>query len=318
MNFPIANTLSVLDQAVLEILHPPMGIQVEGWKNFNLHTGGLREKEFTIICGPTGSGKTLFLANLTAWLISNDTKVFFAPVEIGEHALTKMILSVYAKEDFTFGDEPTMEQKSKLKWTLQNYQEKISNNLCVTTYDGRVDVDEMIDLLSYAHDTHGAKVAILDNLNFFLKPTSAQNANIEVDEAVHKFVQFAKKTPMHIILVMHPKKTEGGKVLSEFDIKGSSTAVQEATNVLLMNRLTDDECNDLGLSAFDRELVFKKIRKRGRYVNVKFYMRNTNANGRYEESARSNAGYVSGASKPLAKVWGGRKSTTAKRNEAEV
>lgn len=306
MNLPIANTLEALNKAVGEILEPPTGVRTQWWQTFTKFTGGLRPYEFSIFAGPTGAGKSLFLANLVAQLIDDNQKVFVAPVEIGEVDFIKMVISVFAKEDFISGEIPTAEQKSKLMWTLKTFQEKIEKNLIVTTYDGRVDVDEFIDLMRYVNDAYGASVAIADNLNFMLKPTRAGDQTLEMDETIHKFVQFVKKTPMHFWLVMHPRKTEGGKLVSEFEIKGSSTAVQEATNVLLMNRLTDDEQDEFNLTNYDREFVFKKIRKRGKYVNVKFYMRNTNALGRYEEIIKPIKENVSRGGTLSSRKWRGR------------
>ena len=306
MNFPIADTLSVLHEAVNEILEPPKGVQIAGWSDFNLFTGGLRPYEFSIFCGPTGAGKSLWLANLVASLVQQDEKVFIAPVEIGEVDFTKMVLSVLARSDFISGEYPNPEQKSKLMFALKNYQEKIAKNLVVTTYSGRVDVDEFITLMKHVNDTYGTTVAIADNLNFMLKPSRAGDQNLDMDETIHKFVQFSKVTPTHFFLVMHPRKTEGGKIMSEFEIKGSSTAVQEATNILLMNRLTEDECENLGLTHYDREFVFKKIRKRGKYVNRKFYMRNTDALGKYETSTRNYKEDSTGNNSSFAKKWRGR------------
>ena len=69
---------------------------------------------------------------------------------------------------------------------------------------------------------------------------------------------------MHVIMVMHPKKTEGGRIVSEFDIKGSSTAVQEAHNVFLFNkaRATKDGL----VTKLDREITLNKMRRRGSHV----------------------------------------------------
>lgn len=309
MNLPIANTSEVLAKAIDEILNPPKGAPLTWWPRFSKITGGLRPKEFSIFAGPTGAGKSLWLANLVAQLIDDNQKVFVAPVEIGEVDFTKMVLSVFAKQDFISGEEPTPEDKSKLMYALKNFQQKIEKNLVVTTYSGRVDVDEFIDLMKYVNDSHQANVAIADNLNFMLKPTRAGDQTLEMDETIHKFVEFVKVTPMHFFLVMHPRKTEEGKLVSEFEIKGSSTAVQEATNVLLMNRLTEKEQEAYGMTSFDREFVFKKLRKRGRFVNEKFYMRNTDANGRYEEITRAFKENVSGSTGLFGKKWTGpRKS----------
>jgi hypothetical protein len=92
---------------------------------------------------------------------------------------------------------------------------------------------------------------------------------------------FVKKYPIHIILICHPRKTEGGRVESEFDIKGSATAVQECANVILFNRPKKEDVDGITRTWSQRELVFKKIRKRGMYVNKPIWL--DYANGRYTE-----------------------------------
>jgi hypothetical protein len=301
----IADPLEVLDQATMEIVNPPEGIALAGWDRFNKFTGGLRPREFSIFCGPTGAGKSLWLANLTAKLIEQDQKVFVAPIEIGEVDFMKMVLSVLGGDDFISGEPAGPASRDKLKWTLQKYKDQILKNLVVTTYSSRVDIDEFIQLMKFINDTHRANVAIADNLNFMLKPSRSGDQTLEMDETVHKFVQCVKVTPMHIFLVMHPRKTDGGKILSEFDIKGSSTAVQEATNILLMNRVNKEDQENTNLTEYDREFVFKKLRKRGKYVNQFFYMRNEDGKGRYTEIERVRNDLPAGDAKTLAAKWSG-------------
>ncbi|NCX93451.1 MAG: hypothetical protein EBX40_02100 [Gammaproteobacteria bacterium] len=317
MTLPIAKTIEVLDKAAVEILIPPVGALLDGWTNFNRMTGGLRPSEFSIFCGPTGAGKSLWLANLTAKLIEQDQKVFVAPIEIGEVDFTKMVLSVLGGCDFISGEPATEEAKKKLHWTLKTYHEKIVNNLVVTTYSSRVDIDEFIDLMKFVNDTHQANIMIVDNLNFMLKPTRGGDQTIEMDETVHKFVQSVKVTPMHIFLVMHPRKTIDGKIVSEFDIKGSSTAVQEATNILLMNRISKEEQEAKTLTPYDREFVFKKLRKRGKYVNHPFYMRNEDGKGRYTEIEATRSDNVTGNAGTLASKWGKRMANNRSGNQQE-
>lgn len=260
----------IFNQAAREIVNPPMGVKVPAWKTFSEYTGGLRMNEFTIFCGATGSGKTQFLANMLVHLTSQGVKCFAAPVETGPTDMARRMISVVAGRDLNTGDPIPM---SSFKGALESSLPMMAN-MIFSTHDNRVDIQEMIQILKYMNEKEGVKVAVLDNLNFFLKPTSAADSLMEMDSAVHEFVMLAKKIPIHIFLVMHPRKTEHGKITSEFDIKGSSTAVQEASNILLMNRLDEAECNaGSGLDPFCREFVFKKIRKRGFYVNRKFYMR---------------------------------------------
>jgi hypothetical protein len=144
-----------------------------------------------------------------------------------------------------------------------------------------VKVEEMVNLLKFMHQENGCKVALLDNLNFFLDVVSSQMEKAEMDSAIHEFVMLVKKIPMHIILVVHPKKTENGRVLSEFDIKGSSTAVQECANVCLFNRPEAKDVEGGRVLFSDRELLFRKIRKRGMNVGRPVWLAFNN--GRYQE-----------------------------------
>lgn len=260
--------LNVFQDALKEVLNPPRGIKISDWPNFTEILGGFRPKEFTIFCGATGAGKSQWLSNVAAQLIKQNEKVFIAPVETGYIDFAIRIMSVLCGKDLNTGDRFSQADYGP---GVTKYFELLDKNVIFSTHDNRVEILEMIETLRYMAEVENVKVAVLDNLNFFLKPTGANNIIMEYDEAIHQFVILAKEIPMHIILVMHPKKNDG-KLKSEFDIKGSSTAVQEAQNVLLMNRLDESEIPSLGNSN-TREFVFKKIRRRGFYVNHKFYMR---------------------------------------------
>ena len=263
--------LEVFNDAALHIQNPPKGIPLNRWPTLNEIMGGMREHETTLFCAGTGTGKTQMLANIAVQLLEQGEKAFIASVETGATDFAVRMLSILARIDLNTGDafgRDTFER------ALTIHSDVLHKNLFFSTHDNRVDVADMITTLNFMHEKHGVNVAIMDNLNFFLKVSKAADMNQAYDEAIHAFVMAVKKIPMHIFIVMHPKKNESKttqKILSEFDIKGSSTAVQEASNVLLMNRLDDEEIGALG-DAYTRELVFKKLRKRGAGVNKKFYL----------------------------------------------
>lgn len=270
-----------LSKALTQIQQPERGIIAQGWPVFTDLIGGFREKEFTIFCGATGSGKTQWLANLAAKMVLENTKCFIGSIETGSVDFMIRVLSVLIGSDLNTGKQVNTNQSKAILKVMDTHQKKIEENLIFSTHENRVDVQEMVQTLHYACDMQGVKIAILDNLNFFLKPVGSNNAIVEMDEAIHSFVMLAKKIPIHILLVMHPRKTDGGKLRSEFDIKGSSTAVQEASNVLLMNRLDENDLKDTSLNPFMREFVFSKIRKRGFNVGRKIHMKYEG--GRYVE-----------------------------------
>lgn len=241
--------------------------------------GGLRLHEFTLLCAPTGAGKTQLLANLSAQLLIQEVTHFVAPVETGDVDFLTRVMSTLCEKDLNTGDPWGDKFLTGLTNDFRGYLG--SDRLLISTHDNRVQVEEMINTLKYMSQEYGAKVAILDNLNFFLKVVSSQMEKAEMDNAIHEFVILAKKIPMHIILVVHPKKTDNGRVLSEFDIKGSSTAVQEASNVILFNRPCPKEHTNRPFT--DRELVFRKLRKRGMNVGKPLWFQFEN--GQYREES---------------------------------
>ena len=261
---------------VLEMLrNPPTGVPLTWFPQLDNALGGFRPNEITLLCAPTGAGKTQLLACLSAMFLSQRVPHFVAPVETGDMDFLARVLSVLVEHDLNTGlaqGEGVLHKAEVLSELL-----KIGEYLFVSTHDSRVDVDDMLNMLKYQSQVYGIKVALLDNLNFFLKITSAQNERAEMDEAIHKFVMLAKHLPIHIVLIVHPRKTDGGRVESEFDIKGSSTAVQECSNVALFNRYPDKVVADGMAHTHDRELVFKKLRKRGAFVNTPFKLSFKNA-----------------------------------------
>lgn len=258
--------------AASRLLSPLPGIKTAHWPMFNLITGGLRPKEYSIICGPTGAGKTTWLANLSAQLLLQQEKHFVASVETGPIDYIARIMSAFARFDMNTGDKVPLERLKKLHSDYESIWR--SQNLILSLYENRISCSQLLADLFVAHDKHGCKVAILDNLNFFLEITSAQNERIEMDRVTHELVMFCKQVNMHVIMVMHPKKTDHGRVLSEFDIKGSSTAVQEAHNVFLLNRPSPEQ-EDMGFKRTQfRELTFRKLRRRGGYEGARIMLQN--------------------------------------------
>lgn len=264
--------------ALEELLNPSQGVLFAQWPRFSAFMGGMRPNELTLLCAPTGAGKTAFLSCIAVQLAMQNAGQFIAPVETGHTDFLIRMISCMEAHDFLAGRIPDVEHVSRVhKRAKETFLDK---PIWFSTHDNRVDIGEMVNLIKFAHQ-EGAQVAILDNLNFFLNVTSSTMERAEMDNAMHTFVMLVKKIPIHVILVCHPRKTEGGRVESEFDIKGSSLAVQEASNVILFNRPTQKDIDNGRRSWTDRELVFKKIRKRGMNVNKPIWFKFNQ--GRYEE-----------------------------------
>lgn len=242
------------------------GYQMPGFERLTRATGGLRPNGFTVICGPTGTGKTTLLANLWIQFTSDGKILFTAPVENGKEDFMDMLVSIVSRKsrlDLTSHDWEEVRQKY-LPTFFSNRQNVFSN------HESRVSHLDLLTDIYYNHLTKGTQIALCDNWQFMSDFSDDRNAMAKSDKALHECVVFTKHVPVHIFMVMHPKKTEGGRVESEFDIKGSSTAVQEAHNVWLFNRLKNEkDAPPLTVADFCREISVAKARYNGRSVGSK-------------------------------------------------
>lgn len=251
-----------LGQSFEDMLKPPGSVRMGDFPKFSYLTGGFRPKEFTILCGATGSGKTTLLANWSNALISENVPHFVASVETGRHDFIRRVISARVGEDWNTGD-PIPIDRIKRSFGEHEIQRLQQAPLYLSLYENRFSVEQLIADIDFMVREKGVKIAMIDNLNFFMEVTRAQDQNIEMDRVVHELIIYCKSTNVHIIMVMHPKKTDGARVLSEFDVKGSSGAVQEAQNVLLWNRPDDKDIADGKITAKDRDLKIAKMRRRG-------------------------------------------------------
>lgn len=255
-----------------QLLTPKPGIKLPAWGKFTSALNGLREHEFSILCGPTGSGKTMLLVNLAAMIAEAGHVVHVAPVETGVDDFIHRLVGIHAGKEISAADGVSKDWLDD--FLLKHKKQFFENKIIFSTYETRVNHWQLMCDIYNSYLTYGSTVFLLDNLNFMMEVTSARDSVSEMDRVIHDLVIFCKLLPIHIIMVMHPKKTEGGRIESEFDIKGSSTAVQEASNVMLWNRIADDmqvPAIHYKNKNFMRELKFCKIRKNGKFVGQRMY-----------------------------------------------
>jgi twinkle protein len=256
-------TSAIFEAALKDLAATPAAVRLPTWFRFNEITGGLRPREFTILCGSTGSGKTTWLTNLSAQLLKGGVKHFVMNVETGPVDFMRRLLSVLEGRDLNTGDPISDEEVMKL--AVKHSDLMLRELITFSTAEDRTDHVVLMDHLREMA-AQGCKVAFIDNLNFLLEVVSANRQLEYMDRVTHDLIMLSKEIDLHVILVMHPKKTVNGRVESEQDIKGSSTAVQEAHNVLLFNRPPKDGPSQ---HPGNRELLIAKLRRRGKYVGTR-------------------------------------------------
>jgi len=267
--------------ALKQMLVPQESVKINRWYMFNKITGGFRPFEFSILCGATGSGKTTLLANISLELVKQEIPHFVASVETGHLDFISRMVSADSGNDWNTGDPVSKELLTEYHATAGRKIQK--SKMWLSLYDNRFDTKKLMNDIAWHVRENKIKIAFVDNMNFFLEVTAANQVIVEMDRVIHDLIIFCKRTPVHIVMVMHPKKTDGGRVVSEFDVKGSSTSVQEAHNVFLFNR-PDPSLLKLGLEIEpnDRELTLAKMRRKGKFVGSKLILK-TKECVRYEE-----------------------------------
>lgn len=268
---PIAQTFIT---AAGELLAPYPSTPVDDSPLFSNLIGGFRPNEFSILCGATGTGKTTLIANWSASWLKQGVSHFVASVETGRTDFVKRVMSSMVDEDWNTGDPVSL--KKVQAFSAQYGALLKSGKLHLSLYEDRFSVETLMADIAWMVKHHGIKIAMIDNLNFFMEVRSDSHAVAEMDRVVHSLVAFSKQVKVHIVMIMHPKKTETARVESEFDIKGSSTAVQEAYNIFLFNRPDPKLVESGDLSKFDRELKIAKLRRRGKSHGARLVYSTTN------------------------------------------
>lgn len=267
-------TGDIYAEAAERLLCPTPSVKVPGFDFFNRITGGFRPREFSILCGSTGSGKTQLLAAWSAAMVKQRIKHFVASVETGPHDFVMRMMSSLVGKDFNSGDGIPLADFERFE---REYGELIREHVCrLALHENRIKVEHLLAEIEREVVDNGVQVVFLDNMNFFMEVTRSSDSLIEMDRVIHEFIIFCKQVDVHVVMVMHPKKTVDSRIESEFDIKGSSTAVQEAHNVFLWNRPNKKDLETNFRHPSDRELKIAKMRRRGKYVGKTILMTSPN------------------------------------------
>lgn len=247
-----------------ELTNPPASMPLRWWPRFNALFGGLRLHELTVLSAPTGSGKTTFTANLVCQTLEESRGSYICSAEIGNTMFLLAMYSAFEKRGLGRGDRLDSKEVEAL---VRKYRPVMRGaHLVFSKYDDRIEPRQLIAEIERAHRDFGIKFVILDNLQFFMPIVSSTNQLAVTDGAIRDFTRFIRKTPVHCVLIAHPKKTPDNRIQDEGSVKGSSTIYQECSNFIGLNRLSENTLNQPGFTKNDRMLTIFKLRRRGENV----------------------------------------------------
>ena len=243
-----------------EIKYPIPSIKFPSLPTFSSLTGGLRPNEFSVLCGGTGAGKTTLLANLSADLVTQNIHHAVMSIETGPSDYLRRVFSVFCRYDYNTGDPV---DETQFNVAMSEHMQMFSSHTHMAMHESRLSIDDLLDSLKDIYERKGTKLIFIDNVNFLLQPTRASDSILEMDNTVHELIMLVKDLPIHIVMVFHPRKTESGLVQSIYDVKGSSTSIQEAQNVFFWNKPPTAAVREGEYKPNDRILSIAKMRRRG-------------------------------------------------------
>ncbi|KAI4488631.1 hypothetical protein M0802_011447 [Mischocyttarus mexicanus] len=229
-------TFRSLRHDVLSELQNIDKVQGVKWKRYpalNRILKGHRRGEFTILTGPTGSGKTTFISDYSLDLAMQGVNTLWGSFEIRNARLAKTMLQQMAGVSLN-ENLPDFDKYADAFEKLPIY---------FMMFHGQQSIKVVMDAVEHATYVHDISHVIIDNVQFMMG-MSDEVKHIDrfwrQDKIISAFRNFATKYNCHVTLVIHPRKERNDEELTTSSIFGSAKATQEADNVLIIQdkRLT--------------------------------------------------------------------------------
>lgn len=237
------------------------GKQFTAFPTLNSILGGFRPGELTLVSGPTGSGKTTLVSQLSLDLCMNGVPTLFGSFEIQVPRLQRILLSQFVYRNF-FGEWSPQPERSGL-FPNMNKEEEFRKYfsayaelpMSFMDFFGSTSIESVINVMSHHVESQDVQHVIIDNLQYMVAGSGLEKDfrskggggglynNFQkfemMERALDHFRAFATSRKVHLTIVIHPKKVNEYSLLTLDSIVGSAKATQEVDNVICIQRLQD-------------------------------------------------------------------------------
>ena len=230
---------------------PMEGTAISSLPLFTRITKGFRCGELVVLTGPTGSGKTTFLSQLSLDFAKAGKSSLWGSFEIKNVQLLRKMFMQFCKMS-----DLSVLKREKIE-VLANDFEQLP--LYFLNYFGGTDIDEVIEAMDFAVYKYDVEHIVIDNLQFMM-PRNYERKSINFDKfeaqdtVIDRFRKFATEKQVNVILVIHPRKEEETTRLSLASVFGTGKATQEADMVMILQRLNGGTAIEVKKNRYDGEL----------------------------------------------------------------
>ena len=254
--------------------------------------GGLYFGQTIVVTGERGLGKSTWTEQLAAQALddSHHMSVFVYSGELNDWQVKNTIDKQLAghhnispindRFGFPIGYDVNEEANTKIEDWYDGRLWIYSNDIDMTedeleqSDNGKSDEDEIIEALVESIDQYGVRFAIIDNLMTAIEVDGDMDLNRAQTAFVKRLSKISKKYNIIILLVVHPRKSNGANFTND-DVAGSSNITNLADAVIKYGRAKkvtvvtlrsgeQKEKIEDDPDSPDRELIVYKNRNTGR------------------------------------------------------
>lgn len=224
---------------------------------------GFRPGELSIFTGPTGSGKTTVLSQISLDLCMQGMRTMWGSFEVRNSRLAQVMIQQIATKPIILdhSDHRAIPNNSRIvneeEATFEAAFDRLSTLPIVFMNSfGSTPLESVLECMELAVAKDGTQLIILDNLQFMLSGQSTNNFDKFdlVDQSIAAVRHFCNRHPVHVILVIHPRKEIDNSPLGLCSVSGTAKATQEADNVIVLQKYEKKRWLELKKNRFDGEL----------------------------------------------------------------
>lgn len=238
----------LLDLSEVKILDPSRVPSVlSGIQELDRLIGGFYGGALSVWSGKRGGGKSTILGQLLIEAVEQGQRVCAYSGELPAGRFKEWVyLQAAGPNNLQLRNDPLSDRKIyTISTTVQRHIDDWLRGeffLYDNTAPGGNSEDSILSLFDYAVNRYGCSVFLVDNLMTARFGTSSDKDFYRAQSNfTGRLVEFAKSREVHVHLVAHPRKGEGGKVADADDVGGSGDITNRADNVFSLQRLTDEE-----------------------------------------------------------------------------